>query len=171
MFKRVPRTDHETLMLRERWPCYKRIKLPANAISGMNLDFSCFHSPIRQTSYLHHQFIQFVERQRLTFFLPSSIVSKLESLNIDYLKKNYYTIFFIESKINFPTWKISKRNITCSSSGKGLNGEEGSKHFVLETIMPRCIYLHHRAINTGRLITVEYIELHFRRKYLSSNIS
>lgn len=118
MFKRVPRTDHETLMLRERWPCYKRIKLPANAISGMNLDFSCFHSPIRQTSYLHHQFIQFVEWQRLIFFLPSSIVSKLESLNIDYLKKNYYTIFFIESKINFPTWKISKRNITCSSSEK-----------------------------------------------------
>lgn len=50
-------------------------------------------------------------------------------------------------------------------------GEEGSKHFILETIMPRWIYLHHRAINTGRLITVEYIELHFRRKYLSSNIS
>lgn len=48
---------------------------------------------------------------KIDFFFPSSIVSKLESLNIDHLKK-LYDIFYriLESKINFPTWKISKRS-------------------------------------------------------------
>lgn len=51
------------------------------------------------------------------------------------------------------------------------NVSDGSKRFILETIAPRCTYLRHYAINTARLITAEYVELHFRRKYLSSNIS
>lgn len=51
------------------------------------------------------------------------------------------------------------------------NVSDGSKRFILETIAPRCTYLRHYAINTVRLITAEYVELHFRRKYLSSNIS
>lgn len=61
----------------------------------MNLDFSCFHSPIRQTSYLYHQFTQSNDKD--WFFFP---LRRLFRIFKHWSSEKNYTIFFIES------WKV-----------------------------------------------------------------